>query len=134
MDQVAFVIDLVVIFLSLGVAFVSLWFARLLTGGFLGMVMRLAAVSTLIFLMAQVMDLLDNVRILQTPTFVHSLLKVLYTGAILSAFLIVAYDWKRISTAKLPPYRNLTKIKPLVPVESRSVTYGDTFSQSRKDG
>jgi hypothetical protein len=96
LDSVRLLVELVGILLSIGVVLVTLWFAKLFRGGLFETPMRSAAIAFLIFTLAQLTQLISQLRILDIPALAYDIFMTCFTGAVFTSVLIAVHSWKNI--------------------------------------
>jgi hypothetical protein len=96
LDSVRPVVELVGILLSIGVVFLTSWFAKLLRGGAFETPIRYAVIGFLILTLAQIAQILSQLQVLDIPALAYDILMTCFAGAVFTSVLIAAYSWKNI--------------------------------------
>jgi len=96
LDGVGMVVEVVGILLSIGVVFVTVWFAKLFRGGAFETSLRFAAIGFLVFTLAQLTQFLSQLQVLDIPALAYDIFMTCFTGAVFTSVLIAAYSWKNI--------------------------------------
>jgi hypothetical protein len=90
------VVELVGILVSIGVVFVTVWFAKLFRGGAFEASLRSAAIGFLVFTLGQFTRFLSQLQVLDIPALAYDIFMTCFAGAVFTSVLIAAYSWKNI--------------------------------------